>query len=54
MPSTIDTHANRKEMPNADFNKWIKLTDLANVILFPSSEESKTITGAAIPTFGVT
>jgi hypothetical protein len=54
MPSTIDTHANRKAMPNADFNKWIKLTDLANVILFPSSEESKTITGAAIPTFGVT
>ena len=54
MPSTIDTHANRQAMPNADFNKWIKPTDLANVILFPNSEESKTITGAVIPTFGVT
>ena len=54
MPSIIDTHANRKAMPNADFNKWVKPTDLANVILFLSSEEAKTITGAAIPTFGVT
>ena len=54
MPSTIDIQANRKTMPNADFNKWVKPDDLANVILFLSSEESKTITGAAIPTFGVT
>lgn len=53
MPSTIDTQANRKAMPNADFNKWVKSENLANVVLFLSSEESKTITGAAIPTFGV-
>ena len=53
MPSTIDTQANRKAMPNADFNKWVKPENLANVILFLSSDESKTITGAAIPTFGV-
>ena len=39
-------------MPNGDFNKWVKPDDLANVILFLSSEEAKTITGAAIPTFG--
>lgn len=53
MPSTIDTQANRKAMPNADFNKWVKPENLANVVLFLSSDESKTITGAAIPTFGV-
>jgi NAD(P)-dependent dehydrogenase (short-subunit alcohol dehydrogenase family) len=53
MPSTIDTRANRKAMPNADFNKWVKPENLANVVLFLSSEESNTITGAAIPTFGV-
>ncbi len=40
-------------MPNADFNKWVKPENLANVVLFLSSEESNTITGAAIPTFGV-
>jgi NAD(P)-dependent dehydrogenase (short-subunit alcohol dehydrogenase family) len=53
MPSIIDTQANRKAMPNADFNKWVKPVDLANVVLFLCSEEAKTITGAAIPTFGV-
>lgn len=53
MPSIIDTEANRKAMPNADFNKWVKPVDLANVVLFLCSEEAKTITGAAIPTFGV-
>jgi NAD(P)-dependent dehydrogenase (short-subunit alcohol dehydrogenase family) len=53
MPIIIDTQANRKAMPNADFNKWVKPEDLANVVLFLSSEEAKTITGAAIPTFGV-
>jgi NAD(P)-dependent dehydrogenase (short-subunit alcohol dehydrogenase family) len=53
MPSIIDTQANRKAMPNADFNKWVKPEDLANVVLFLCSEEAKTITGAAIPTFGV-
>jgi len=52
MPSIIDTQANRKTIPNADFNKWVKPDDLANVILFLCSEEAKTITGAAIPTFG--
>ena len=53
MPIIIDTQANRKAMPNADFNKWVKPDDLANVVLFLSSEEANTITGAAIPTFGV-
>ena len=53
MPSTIDTAATRKAMPNADFSKWVKPEDLANVVLFLSSEEGKVITGAAIPTFGV-
>ena len=53
MPIIIDTQANRKAMPNEDFNKWVKPDDLANVILFLSSDGAKTITGAAIPTCGV-
>ena len=53
MPSIIDTGANRKAMPAADFNKWLKPGDLANVVLFLSSEEAKVITGAAIPTYGL-
>src|SRR5918994_447938 len=50
MPSIIDTEANRKAMPNADFNKWVKPEELSNVVLFLSSEQAKTITGAAITT----
>lgn len=53
MPSIIDTEANRKAMPTADFNKWLKPGDLANVVIFLSSEDAKVITGAAIPTYGV-
>jgi len=53
LPSIIDTQANRKAMPNAEFDKWIKPEDLADVILFLSSDKAKTITGAAIPTFGI-
>jgi NAD(P)-dependent dehydrogenase (short-subunit alcohol dehydrogenase family) len=33
VPSTIDTVENRKAMPDADFNKWVKPEAIANVIL---------------------
>lgn len=53
LPSIIDTDANRKAMPNADFSKWVKTADLANLVLFLCSEESKAINGAAIPAYGL-
>lgn len=53
MPSTIDTEANRIAMPNADHSKWVKPLDLANIVLFLCSEEGKAITGAAVPTYGL-
>jgi NAD(P)-dependent dehydrogenase (short-subunit alcohol dehydrogenase family) len=53
LPTTIDTEANRRAMPNADFNKWILKEDLANVVLFLCSPDSKVINGAAIPTYGL-
>ena len=49
MPSIIDTPANRKAMPDADFTKWPKPEDIAQVVLFLCSDESKVIHGAAIP-----
>ncbi len=52
LPSIIDTEANRKAMPKADFLKWPKPQDIARVILFLCSEEAKVIHGAAIPVFG--
>jgi NAD(P)-dependent dehydrogenase (short-subunit alcohol dehydrogenase family) len=53
MPSILDTEANRKAMPSADFSKWVKPEDLANVVLFLCSEDARVITGAAIPTYGI-
>jgi NAD(P)-dependent dehydrogenase (short-subunit alcohol dehydrogenase family) len=49
LPSIIDTEANRKAMPNADFAKWPKPSEIANVVLFLCSEHAKLIHGAAIP-----
>ncbi len=53
LPTILDTESNRKDMPNADFSKWIKLEDLSKVILFLSSDDSKIINGAAIPAYGL-
>jgi NAD(P)-dependent dehydrogenase (short-subunit alcohol dehydrogenase family) len=52
LPSIIDTEANRKAMPKADFAKWPKPQDIARVILFLCSDEAKVIHGAAIPVYG--
>ena len=52
LPSIIDTEANRKAMPGADFAKWPKPEDIARVILFLCSDDAKVIHGAAIPVYG--
>jgi NAD(P)-dependent dehydrogenase (short-subunit alcohol dehydrogenase family) len=52
LPSIIDTEANRKAMPTADFSKWPKPADIARVILFLCSNDAKVIQGAAIPVYG--
>ncbi len=51
LPSIIDTDANRIAMPTADFSKWINPVDLANVIMFLCSDDSKIINGSAIPIY---
>jgi len=52
LPSIIDTEANRKAMPTADFSKWPKPEEIASVILFLASEDARVIHGAAIPVYG--
>lgn len=52
LPSTIDTAANRRDMPKADFSRWVAPADLAAVILFLISDEAKAVTGALIPVSG--
>ncbi len=52
LPSIIDTEANRKAMPKADFVKWPKPEEIARVILFLCSDDARVIHGAAIPVYG--
>ena len=52
LPSIIDTPPNRADMPKADFGKWVKPQQLADVILFLISDQASAITGALIPVVG--
>ncbi len=52
LPSIIDTEANRQAMPKADFSKWPKPEEIAEVVLFLASDAARVIHGAAIPVFG--
>ncbi|HEX6385500.1 MAG TPA: SDR family NAD(P)-dependent oxidoreductase [Anaerolineae bacterium] len=52
LPGTIDTPQNRRDMPNADFSKWVPAEDIASVILFLASDAARAIQGAAIPVYG--
>ncbi len=52
LPSTIDTPANRADMPKADFSRWVAPSDLASVIVFLLSDEARAVTGALIPVAG--
>jgi len=54
LPSIIDTEANRRAMPDADFSKWPKPEGIARVILFLCSEDARLIHGDAIPVYGQT
>ena len=52
LPSIIDTPANRADMPNADFSRWVKPQAIADVIVFLLSDRASAVTGALIPVPG--
>ena len=53
LPSIIDTPLNRRDMPNADFSRWVAPADIAAVILFLASDEARAVTGrSSIPVSG--
>ncbi len=51
LPSIVNTPANRVAMPDANVSRWVQPNDLASVILFLASEESRAISGAAVPVY---
>ena len=52
VPSTMDTPANRKAMPKADFEKWAKLSEVAATIAFLASPQNAVTRGALVPVYG--
>src|SRR6201996_3139086 len=42
-PSTIDTAINRKSMPDADFDTWVKPESIADVLEFICSDKGDTV-----------
>ena len=49
LPGTMDTPANRKSMPNADFHKWLDTAKVAELALWLAGEEAAHVSGATIP-----
>lgn len=48
LPSIIDTPANRADMPNADFSRWVRPEEIAHLIAFLLSDLASGINGALI------
>jgi NAD(P)-dependent dehydrogenase (short-subunit alcohol dehydrogenase family) len=51
-PSIMDTPANRKAMPKADIDKWPKVEEVAETILFLASPDNRVTRGAIMPVYG--
>lgn len=52
LPSILDTPANRAQMPDAPFDRWVSTGALAAVITFLISDAAEAVTGALIPVTG--
>jgi len=52
LPGTIDTPQNRKDMPNADFSKWVAPEAIADAMLFLASDAARAVSGASLPVYG--
>ncbi|MFN7172402.1 MAG: SDR family oxidoreductase [Fimbriimonadaceae bacterium] len=49
LPDIMDTQANREAMPKADFSKWAKPEEVADVLLWLCSEQARLVNGVALP-----
>jgi NAD(P)-dependent dehydrogenase (short-subunit alcohol dehydrogenase family) len=52
LPSVIDTPANRRSMPNADFARWVTPERIASVVRFLCEDPSSAVSGAHVPVYG--
>jgi NAD(P)-dependent dehydrogenase (short-subunit alcohol dehydrogenase family) len=52
LPSVIDTPANRRANPNADFESWVAPEQIAAVIRFLCEDGAGVVSGAHVPVYG--
>jgi NAD(P)-dependent dehydrogenase (short-subunit alcohol dehydrogenase family) len=52
LPSVIDTPANRRATPDADFERWVKPEQIAEVVRFLCEDGSGVVSGAHVPVYG--
>jgi NAD(P)-dependent dehydrogenase (short-subunit alcohol dehydrogenase family) len=52
LPGTIDTPANRKDMPGADVSRWVRPVSIARLIVWLVGDAAQDVTGAVIPVYG--
>jgi len=52
LPGTMDTPANRKTIPGADFSKWVRPATVASLITWLAGDAGKDVNGAVIPVYG--
>jgi NAD(P)-dependent dehydrogenase (short-subunit alcohol dehydrogenase family) len=48
LPSTMDTEANRRAMPDADRSGWVRPDSVARAILFLASDAAADVTGTLL------
>lgn len=52
LPGTMDTEANRKSMPTANFSKWVKTEDVARTIRTLLGDDTRAIRSVDVPVLG--
>ena len=52
LPSVMDTPANRRAIPNADFSKWPSVEQVADSMVFLASPSNALMSGALLPVYG--
>jgi NAD(P)-dependent dehydrogenase (short-subunit alcohol dehydrogenase family) len=52
LPGTMDTEANRRAMPQADFSQWVSTADVARVIYFLLSDDARAVRSVSVPVLG--
>ena len=52
LPGTMDTPANRKSDPKADYSKWVQPGQVASLLVCLAADSASQVSGAVIPIYG--